>query len=54
MWREQHEDSKQRWRASRYRCTEKLKVPVLRWPVVVYDTYHWRDGVGPKDKRRPC
>ena len=27
----------------------KLKVPVLRWPGGCFaDTYHWKDGVGPK------
>ncbi len=32
---------------------KKLKVPVLRWPGGCFaDTYHWRDGVGPK-KHRP-
>ena len=31
---------------------KKLKVPVLRWPGGCFaDTYHWRDGIGPKDKR---
>lgn len=31
---------------------KKLKVPVLRWPGGCFaDTYHWRDGVGAKDKR---
>jgi alpha-L-arabinofuranosidase len=31
----------------------KLKVPVLRWPGGCFaDTYHWKDGVGPK-KNRP-
>ena len=30
----------------------KLKVPVLRWPGGCFaDTYHWKDGIGPKDKR---
>ena len=30
----------------------KLKVPVLRWPGGCFaDTYHWKDGVGPKKKR---
>lgn len=29
-----------------------LKVPVLRWPGGCFaDTYHWKDGIGPKDKR---
>lgn len=32
---------------------KKLKVPVLRWPGGCFaDTYHWKEGVGPKDKRR--
>jgi alpha-N-arabinofuranosidase len=31
---------------------KKLKVPVLRWPGGCFaDTYHWKDGVGPKTKR---
>lgn len=31
---------------------KKLKVPNLRWPGGCFaDTYHWKDGVGPKDKR---
>lgn len=30
----------------------KLKVPILRWPGGCFaDTYHWRDGVGPKRER---
>jgi alpha-N-arabinofuranosidase len=30
----------------------KLKVPNLRWPGGCFaDTYHWKDGVGSKDKR---
>ena len=30
----------------------KLKIPMLRWPGGCFaDTYHWKDGVGPKDKR---
>jgi alpha-N-arabinofuranosidase len=31
---------------------KKLKIPVLRWPGGCFaDTYHWKAGVGPKDKR---
>jgi alpha-N-arabinofuranosidase len=31
---------------------KKLKIPALRWPGGCFaDTYHWKDGVGPKDKR---
>lgn len=30
----------------------KLKVPLLRWPGGCFaDTYHWKDGVGPKKDR---
>ena len=30
----------------------KMKIPVLRWPGGCFaDTYHWKDGVGPKAKR---
>jgi len=30
----------------------KIKIPVLRWPGGCFaDTYHWKDGVGPKEKR---
>ena len=29
-----------------------LGIPVLRWPGGCFaDTYHWRDGIGPRDKR---
>ncbi len=32
---------------------KELKVPVLRWPGGCFaDTYHWKDGIGPK-KNRP-
>ena len=31
---------------------KKLKIATLRWPGGCFaDTYHWKDGVGPKDKR---
>ena len=31
---------------------KKLNVPVLRWPGGCFaDEYHWKDGIGPKDKR---
>src|SRR5690349_15221887 len=31
---------------------KKLKVPVLRWPGGCFaDTYHWKDGIGPKRER---
>jgi alpha-N-arabinofuranosidase len=31
---------------------QKLKVPVVRWPGGCFaDQYHWREGIGPRDKR---
>jgi alpha-N-arabinofuranosidase len=31
---------------------KKMKIPVLRWPGGCFaDTYHWKDGVGPKAQR---
>jgi alpha-L-arabinofuranosidase len=31
---------------------KKLKIPALRWPGGCYaDHYHWKNGIGPKDKR---
>ena len=31
---------------------KKIKIPNLRWPGGCFaDTYHWKDGIGPKDKR---
>ncbi|MHC4117712.1 MAG: alpha-N-arabinofuranosidase [Planctomycetota bacterium] len=30
----------------------KIRVPVLRWPGGCFaDEYHWREGIGPRDKR---
>ena len=32
---------------------KKMKTPVLRWPGGCFaDTYHWKDAIGPKDKRK--
>ncbi len=31
---------------------KRIKVPVLRWPGGCFaDEYHWRDGIGPREKR---
>jgi alpha-L-arabinofuranosidase len=31
---------------------KKMKIPNLRWPGGCFaDTYHWQDGIGPKEKR---
>lgn len=33
---------------------KKLKTPVLRWPGGCFaDNYHWKDAIGPKEKRKP-
>lgn len=32
---------------------KEIKVPVLRWPGGCFaDEYHWKDGIGPKEKRK--
>lgn len=32
---------------------KEMQIPVLRWPGGCFaDEYHWRDGIGPKEKRR--
>ena len=32
----------------------EINLPLLRWPGGCFaDIYHWRDGIGPKDKRPP-
>ncbi len=32
---------------------KKIHVPVLRWPGGLFaDTYHWKDGIGPKAGRK--
>lgn len=34
------------------RALKKLNIPNLRWPGGCFaDTYHWKDGIGPKEKR---
>ncbi|MGK9368727.1 alpha-N-arabinofuranosidase [Melioribacter sp. Ez-97] len=34
------------------KALRKMKVPVLRWPGGCFaDTYHWKDGIGPKSER---
>ena len=31
----------------------EIRVPVLRWPGGCFaDEYHWKDGIGPKEKRK--
>ena len=40
------------YRADVVEALKALHVPLLRWPGGCYaDTYHWRDGIGPRVKR---
>jgi alpha-N-arabinofuranosidase len=40
------------WRKDVVGALKELHVPLVRWPGGCFaDTYHWRDGVGPQDKR---
>ncbi len=35
------------------KALKELQVPLLRWPGGCFaDEYHWRDGIGPRDKRK--
>lgn len=44
----------QGYRTDVLNALKDLKVPVLRWPGGCFaDTYHWRDGIGPQEKRVP-
>jgi alpha-N-arabinofuranosidase len=40
------------WRNDVVGALKQLHVPLVRWPGGCFaDTYHWRDGIGPQDKR---
>jgi alpha-L-arabinofuranosidase len=40
------------WRKDVVAALKALHVPVVRWPGGCFaDEYHWRDGIGPRDKR---
>ena len=40
-------------RAPVVEALKKLRIPVLRWPGGCFaDTYHWRDGIGPRSERK--
>src|SRR5664279_1305397 len=46
-------DNKDGVRLDIIEALKKLKIPALRWPGGCYaDHYHWKDGIGPKDKRK--
>ena len=39
-------------RADVVQALKRLRIPVLRWPGGCFaDTYHWRDGIGPREGR---
>ena len=40
------------YRSDVIEALKELQVPVLRWPGGCFaDTYHWKDGIGPKEDR---
>src|SRR5574344_306599 len=40
------------YRKDVFNALKNLQVPVLRWPGGCFaDEYHWKDGIGPRDKR---
>ena len=40
------------YRLDVFNALKDLKVPVMRWPGGCFaDDYHWRDGIGPLEKR---
>lgn len=40
------------YRKDVFEALNELQIPVLRWPGGCFaDTYHWKDGIGPKEKR---
>src|SRR3954464_12757337 len=40
------------WRNDVVAALKKLNIPNLRWPGGCFaDTYHWMDGIGPREKR---
>jgi len=41
------------WREDVIRVTQELAPPLLRWGGCVSSFYRWREGVGPRDRRKP-
>ena len=40
------------WRNDVVGALKELHVPLVRWPGGCFaDTYHWRDGIGPRERR---
>lgn len=42
-----------RWRRDIIEATRRLGPPLLRWGGCLASYYRWREGVGPRDQRRP-
>lgn len=54
VWVGQHSSipNQRGFRSDVIAALKELKVPVVRWPGGCFaDEYHWRDGIGPRDKR---
>src|SRR5690606_3115298 len=48
-WDHQHDC----WRDDVVAATRSLGPTMMRWGGIFCDFYRWREGVGPRDKRRP-
>lgn len=44
---------KDRWRPDLISATQSLAPTMMRWGGIFCDYYHWREGVGPRDRRVP-
>lgn len=49
MWDHQRED----WRPDAVRVTRELGPTLMRWGGCLSSYYRWREGVGPREKRKP-
>jgi len=43
-----------RWREDVVAVTQLLAPPLIRWGGIFIDYYRWREGVGPREQRRPA
>jgi len=44
---------KNRWRLDVIRATQELAPTMVRWGGIYTDYYRWREGVGPREQRKP-
>ena len=42
-----------KWRADLVAATEELAPPMMRWGGLFSAYYRWREGVGPREQRKP-